>query len=93
MGAQFLHWRETCARGRMATVTYHVVPHGDRWAVKRSGASRASVVLDTKAEAIARGKEMAKRVRCEFVVHAGGGRVSNPNSYGGDSRRVRDKRR
>ena len=77
----------------MASITYHVVPHGDRWAVKRSGASRASVVLDTKAKAIARGKAMAKRVGCEFVVHDGDGRASNPNSYGGDSRRVRDKRR
>jgi hypothetical protein len=80
------------ARG-MTTISYHVVPHGERWAVKRSGASRASVVLDTKAEAVARGKRMAKRVRCEFVVHSGDGRVGNPNSYGNDSRKVRDRRR
>jgi uncharacterized protein YdaT len=77
----------------MARDTYHVVPHSRGWAVKRAGAGRASNVFESKSEAVERGKELARTAATELVVHAAGGRVSNPNSYGGDSRRVRDRRR
>ena len=77
----------------MAQQTYHVVPHPRGWAVRRGRAARASNVFDTKAAAVARGKELARNAETELVVHAGSGRIDNPNSYGGDSRRVRDRRR
>jgi len=31
---------------------YHVTPHGDGWAAEKAGASRASSVHDTQAEAV-----------------------------------------
>jgi uncharacterized protein YdaT len=77
----------------MAQDTYHVVPHTRGWAVKRSGARRASKVYETKRDAVARGKELAQELETELVVHDGTGRVGNPNSYGNDRRSVRDKRR
>jgi uncharacterized protein YdaT len=80
------------ARG-MAKDSYHVVPHARGWAVKRSDAGRASNVFDSKSEAMRRGKQLARNAETELVVHGEDGRVSNPNSYGGDSPRVRDRRR
>jgi Uncharacterized protein conserved in bacteria (DUF2188) len=38
-----------------------VVPRGDEWVVKKPHAERASAVLPTKAEAVARAKELAGR--------------------------------
>jgi hypothetical protein len=81
------------ARSMERVHSYHVVPHSRGWAVRKAKASRASVVFTTKAEAVARGRELAKSRRTELVVHDGDAKVSNPNSYGGDSRRHRDKRR
>jgi hypothetical protein len=86
-------WLTGCLRRRMARNTYHVVPHSRGWAVKRGNAERASNVFDEKADAISRGKELAKIAEAELVVHDGRGEIANPNSYGGDSRRHRDTRR
>lgn len=51
----------------------HVVPHPDGWAVKKPGASRASAVERTQADAIGRGRDILRG--------AGGGelRVHRPN--------------
>jgi hypothetical protein len=77
----------------MAQDTYHVVPHARGWAVKRSRAGRASNVFETKRDAVARGKELARGLDTELVIHDGSGQVDNPNSYGNDRRDVRDRRR
>lgn len=46
----------------------HVVPTSDgRWAVRREGSSRASVVVDTQRQAIDRGRD--------FTRNTGGGEV------------------
>ena len=38
----------------------HVVPHTDGWAVRGEGAERASAVYDTKAEATATARGIAR---------------------------------
>jgi Uncharacterized protein conserved in bacteria (DUF2188) len=39
----------------------HVVPRGDKWAVERGGASRASKIVETQREAIVVGRISQKK--------------------------------
>ena len=39
----------------------HVVPHGDRWAVRREGNERATSTHDTQAKAEQAGRPLARR--------------------------------
>jgi hypothetical protein len=49
---------------------YHVAPSKDRWEVKVEGAHRAAGLHDTKEQAVAAGRELARRQRpSELVVH------------------------
>lgn len=71
----------------------HVTPHGDgKWQAKQSGASRASVVEDTKAAVMKEAQNIAKNQREELVEHGRDGRIQNPNSYGHDKCPPKDKR-
>jgi len=47
---------------------YHVISHGDRWAVVREGAQRAYRVFDRKADAVARAKSLAAAARGRYVI-------------------------
>lgn len=47
----------------------HVVPHGDKWAVKGEKNSKATSLHDTQAEAIKAAKEIADNQNSEVVVH------------------------
>ncbi|GGE38879.1 hypothetical protein GCM10011367_11640 [Marinicauda pacifica] len=62
----------------------HVSPRGQGWAVRRAGASRATVVVDTQEEAIARAKAIAQRQGTELYIHGRDGRIRERNSYGND---------
>lgn len=75
----------------MARKEYHVLPQGDGWAVKRDHAERASGLFDTKAEALARGRELSRGIGAEMITHTRDGRIQNPNSYGKDRCPPRDK--
>lgn len=68
----------------------HIVPDGDSWAVKKPGAKRASAILPTQAEAIARGRELARKERSELVIHRRDGRIRDKDSYGNDPNPPRD---
>ena len=70
----------------------HVVPHGDAWATKREGASRAGAVVDTQREAIERAKGQAQRDKVEVVIHRPDGRIRDSDSYGRDPNPPRDKK-
>ncbi|MEW6338260.1 MAG: DUF2188 domain-containing protein [Acidobacteriota bacterium] len=71
----------------------HVVPHGDRWAVKREGSQRSSKVTDTKREAEGRGRDLARKNKVELVIHRRDGTIQDSDSYGPDPFPPRDKRR
>lgn len=70
----------------------HVVPHERGWATKREGAQRAGSVSSTKAEAVERAREQAKREKTEVVIHNASGKISDSDSYGKDPNPPRDKK-
>lgn len=59
----------------MASRNQHVVPHGDKWAVRSEGSARFTSVFDTKQEAIDSAREIARRSGAEFLVHGRNGQV------------------
>ena len=62
----------------------HVVPHGDDWAVKGAGNSKATSVHSTQQEAIDRGRSIAQNQKSELLIHGENGRIREKNSYGND---------
>ncbi len=66
--------------------TYHVTPKKDGgWNVKGQGASRASSTHDTKAEAVNRGREVAKSQPLgQLVIHKQDGTIQTEHTYGQD---------
>ncbi|MFA6965534.1 DUF2188 domain-containing protein [Bosea sp. (in: a-proteobacteria)] len=62
----------------------HVVPNGDKWSVRRAGASRASGTFETQREAIDRGRSIAQNQGTELYIHGRDGRIRERNSYGDD---------
>jgi uncharacterized protein YdaT len=65
--------------------TYDVSPRGERWAVKRRGAERATAIFDNKEEAIERAKHVAKRVvDSQVVVGKADGTIQTEYTYGHD---------
>lgn len=63
----------------------HVVPHKDGgWAVKGEGNSKATVITETKKEALNAGKAIAQNQQSELVIHGKDGKIQDSNSYGND---------
>jgi hypothetical protein len=72
----------------MKRVVYHVTPVGEDWRVKRVGAERAANVFESKKDAIARGKELAKHAGLGQVrVHGKNGDIETEHTYGEDPKR------
>jgi hemerythrin-like domain-containing protein len=79
--------RKTSVRSssrRTKRLVYHVKPTGSgRWAVALQGAARPSATFDRKTEAVARGRELARRrERGRLVVHDRDGRIQDQFTYG-----------
>lgn len=74
----------------MSVKRYHVVPHGDQWAVMGDGAARASFVCPTQGQAIDVGRDLSIRQQAELVIHRPNGQIRDSDSYGNDPRRSRD---
>ena len=63
----------------------HVVPkHDGGWAVRRSGASRASRVFLTQRDAVEYAKEIARKESGELYVHRGDGTIRERDTFGAD---------
>ena len=58
-------------------------PNGG-WDVKRSGAQRASVHAETKAEAERLGRAISRNQGTEFVIRGLDGRIQRKDSHGND---------
>jgi len=69
---------------KMSKKNQHVVPHGDNWAVKGAGNSKATSVYPTQAEAIDRARGIAQNQKSELLIHGENGRIREKNSYGND---------
>lgn len=61
-----------------------VISHEDGWAVKSSGAERASQVFDSKKEAIDRGKEIASNKGTALTVYKKDGSVEDELDFSDD---------
>lgn len=68
----------------MARRNQHVVPHKEGWAVKPEGGEKASSVHRTQAEAIARGREVARTQGKELLVHGRNGQIRERDTHGRD---------
>ncbi|MEN0001913.1 MAG: DUF2188 domain-containing protein [Pseudomonadota bacterium] len=73
----------------MSKRSQHVVPNGDRWSVRSSGARRASKIFATQKEAIADAREKARRDGTELYIHGRDGRIRERDSYGHDPPRTK----
>ena len=62
----------------------HITPHKNGWAVKGAGAGRASSIHSTQAEAIKRGREVARNQGSELLIHGRDGRIRSRDSHGSD---------
>ena len=62
----------------------HVVPNGGRWSVRSAGATRVAKTFTTQGEAIAHGREAAKKQGSELFIHGRDGRIRDRDSYGHD---------
>lgn len=62
----------------------HVVPNGSGWGVKKAGASKASSVHSTQADAIRAARSIAQNQKTELYVHGRDGRIRERSSYGND---------
>jgi hypothetical protein len=58
------------------------------WKNKVEGSSRAANTADTKAEAQARGREMAKARKVEHIIRNQDGTIGERNTYGHDPRNI-----
>lgn len=76
----------------MAKKTNHVVPSSSGWAVKKSGASRASKIFETKDKAVHYGVKLSKSEKTELYIHKQNGMIQNKNSYGNDPCPPKDKK-
>lgn len=68
----------------MTRKNQHVVPHGDGWAVKGAGNTRATSIHDTQREAVDAGRAIAERQGSELVIHRPDGRIRDKDSHGQD---------
>lgn len=70
---------------RKGPETHHIVPNPDGgWDVRRGGASRASAHLDTKLEAVDRGRDISRNQGTELRIHNKDGRIGQSDSHGRD---------
>lgn len=77
----------------MTKVSKHVVPSGTGgWAVKNSGATRASRTFETQQQAVSYARDAAKKVGTELYIHGRDGTIKDKRSYGNDPMPPRDKR-
>lgn len=76
----------------MAKKSNHVVPSSSGWAVRKSGADRASRIFETKNKAVDYGRVLSKTEKTELFIHKSNGMIQNRNSYGNDPIPPKDKK-
>lgn len=78
----------------MGKPSKHVIPSpSGGWAVKNSGAARASRTFSSQAEAITYGRNVARSSHCELYIHGRDGTIKEKSSYGNDPMPPKDKKK
>ena len=67
----------------------HVVPNGDKWAVKGAGNEKNTRIVGTQKEAINIAREIAKNQQSELVIHRPDGRIRDKDSYGNNPKNIK----
>ena len=62
----------------------HIVRNGNKWSVRGANNSRRTATFDTQAQAIERGRDIARNQESELIIHGRNGRIRDRNSYGND---------
>ena len=71
----------------------HVVPNPNGgWDVKGEKNTKATKHTETKAEATAIAREIAKNQKSELVIHNKDGQISDKDSFGNDPHPPQDKK-
>lgn len=61
-----------------------IVPHDDGWAIKREGAKKSSLVVETKKEADKIGHEMGRKDGVNVITQRKDGTIQSHDSFGND---------
>ncbi len=69
----------------MSNKNIHIVPNGERWAVKKEGVSTPLSTHRTKSLADQVARVKAKLAHSELVIHGRDGRIQDKDSFGKDS--------
>jgi len=69
----------------------HVLSRDEGWAVVREGNDRATSIHPTQSEAAKAGREIARKNKTTFLLHAKDGRVRDRSDYGGRSSRPEEE--
>ena len=72
------------ATRKVATRNQHVVPRGNKWAVRKAGAEKVTRRFDTQQEAIEVARGIARNQGGEVFIHGRDGRIRERDSYGND---------
>jgi len=75
----------------MSKRNVHVVPQGNKWAVKPEGKPPVSTHRTQEAAEDA-GRRMAKQGETELVIHRPNGQIRDKDSYGNDPNPPKDTR-
>jgi hypothetical protein len=70
----------------------HVVPSGNKWAVKSEGSNQPLSSHLTQKAASEAGRLAAQKNQSELVIHRPDGRIRDKDSFGGDPCPPRDTR-
>ena len=68
----------------------HVVPQGNKWAVKPEGSKTPTSTHRTQSAAADAGRRAAKQNQSELVIHRPDGRIRDKDSFGNDPYPPRD---
>lgn len=68
-----------------------VVPHGNDWAVRGEGNSKATAVRPTQGEAAQVAREIARNQQSELIIQNRHGQIRQKDSFGNDPCPPKDK--
>ncbi|MCD6654207.1 MAG: DUF2188 domain-containing protein [Sulfurovum sp.] len=63
----------------------HVVPRGDKWAVKGAENEKYTAICNTQKECIDIARNIARNQQSELIIHRKNGQIRDKDSYGNDS--------
>lgn len=67
----------------------HVVPNGEKWAIKGAGNEKYTKIVTTQKEAINIAREIARNQQSELVIHKKDGTIREKDSHGNDPRNIK----